>query len=79
MLFVNQDLNLFPVTVGRTVVGKTLLETIGTITKSYFQYKLFGSNSVDNLPQLLGNTTQTLIMTNSLIPVTKDLIGFLNL
>lgn len=52
-------------------VGSSLLETITTVTKSYFRYKLFR----DDLPYFLVNTTQTLMMTNNLLLLAKDFTG----
>jgi hypothetical protein len=58
---------------GTTIVGNTLLETIGSITKGYFHHKWFGSDLLD--VYLLGNTTQTLMTTNSLLLLAKDFSG----
>jgi hypothetical protein len=60
---------------GTGPVGNTILETISTITGNYFRYKLLRDDSLDGLPYLLGNTTQTLMMTNNLLAVAKDFSG----
>lgn len=60
---------------GTGAVGTHILETVSKVTGSYFRYKLLKDDSLDGLPYLLGNTTQTIMMTNSLLGLAKDFTG----
>lgn len=42
------------------------------MTGNYCRYKLLPDDSLEGLPYFLGNTTQTLMMTNNLLSVAKD-------
>lgn len=58
-----------------TVVHSKVLDGLNSLTKSYLTNKFLRDTSMDHLPALFGNTTETLIMTNSLLEATKYLTG----
>ena len=60
---------------GKGVGGTSVFETISTLTGDYLRHKWFRDDSLDGLPYLLGNTTQTLMMTNNLLSLAKDFTG----
>lgn len=63
------------VTLGTTTVGNKLLDTISTISQGYVRYKWFRDDSLDSVPYLIGNTTQTLLLTNNFLSLAKDFTG----
>lgn len=66
---------LIPFGTGAGAVSNNLLEIISKTTESYVRHKWFRDDSLDGLPYLLGNTTQTLMMSNNSLLLAKDFTG----